>query len=82
MNSTTVRCIGFESLRRSGKLGNEAEIFSENSSGRFPMTVGAKYLLLIYAAQGRMHVDYCGNSGLVSERGPELQQVERLAAKR
>ena len=65
-----------------GKLGSEAEIFSENSSGRFPMTVGRRYLLFIYSARGRMQVDYCGNSGLLSERGKELQQVEQLAAKR
>jgi hypothetical protein len=63
-----------------GNLGKQAEIFSENSSGRFPMTVGAKYLLFIYTASGRMQVDYCGNSGLLSKRGTELQQVERLAA--
>ena len=64
-----------------GHLGSRAEIFSD-SSGRFPMTVGAKYLLFIHAASGRTQVDNCGNSGLFSQRGTELQQVERLAAKR
>jgi hypothetical protein len=62
-----------------GNLGNAAEIFSENSSGSFPMTVGAKYLLFIYTASGPMQVDYCGNSGLLSKRRKELQLVERLA---
>jgi hypothetical protein len=64
-----------------GNLGHDAEIFSESSSGRFPMTVGAKYLLFTYAASGRMQVDYCGNSGLLSKRRKELREVERLAAK-
>lgn len=64
-----------------GNLGDEIEIFSENSSGRFPMTVGAKYLLFTHMVSGQMQVDYCGNSGLFSKRGKELRQVARLAAK-
>jgi len=28
---------------------------------------------------GRPQVDYCGNSGLLSKRKKELQEVERLA---
>jgi len=35
-----------------GSVGDSAEIFSENSSGRFPMTVGAKYLLFIHTGTG------------------------------
>ena len=65
-----------------GSVGDSAEIFSENSSGRFPMAVGAKYLLFIHTGSAGMRVDYCGNSGLVPKRMKELKQVERLAAKR
>jgi hypothetical protein len=65
-----------------GSLGDSAEIFSENSSGRFPMTVGAKYLLFIHTGTAGMRVDYCGNSGLLPKRRKELEQVERLATKR
>jgi hypothetical protein len=65
-----------------GSLGDSADIFSENSSGRFSMTAGAKYLLFIHTGVAGMQVDYCGNSGLLSKRGKELKQVERLAAKR
>jgi len=65
-----------------GSLGDAAEIFSENSSGRFPMTVGAEYLLFIRSGSAGMRVDYCGNSGLLPKRRKELKQVERLAAKR
>jgi hypothetical protein len=62
-----------------GALGEKAEIFSENSSGRFPMKVGSRYLLFIYTANSRMQVDYCGNSGLLVNRTKELRELERLA---
>ena len=65
-----------------GSLGESAEIFSENSSGRFPMTVGAKYLLFVHTGTAGMRVNYCGNSGLLPKRRKELKQIERLAAKR
>jgi hypothetical protein len=63
-----------------GKLANSPEVFSENSSGRFPMVVGSKYLLFIHEEDGRLLVNNCGNSGLASERGAELRAIERLSA--
>ena len=62
-----------------GEMQRGAGIFSENSSGRFPMRVGATYLLFIYADHGRQLVDYCGNSGLLPSRTKELKLVEQLA---
>jgi hypothetical protein len=64
-----------------GSIGTDAEVFSENSSGRFPMVVGSKYLLFINELHDRLLVDYCGHSGLLSRRGKELQEVERLAGR-
>jgi hypothetical protein len=64
-----------------GSIDADAEIFSENSSGRFPMVVGSKYLLFIYERHDRLLVDYCGNSGLLSRRGKELRELERLAGR-
>jgi hypothetical protein len=64
-----------------GSIGADAEIFSENSSGRFPMVVGSKYLLFINERHDRQLVDYCGNSGMLSRRGKELREIERLAAR-
>jgi hypothetical protein len=64
-----------------GNIGADAELFSENSSGRFPMAVGSKYLLFINERHDRLLVDYCGNSGLLSRRGKERREVERLAAR-
>lgn len=63
-----------------GSLGREAEIFSENSSGRFPMIVGSAYLLFIEDRHERLVVDYCGNSGPLSKRRKEVQTVKRFAA--
>jgi hypothetical protein len=61
-----------------GLLRGQIRLFSENSSGRFPMIVGAKYLLFVYRELGRTMVDACGNSGLVSERSEALSLVRRL----
>lgn len=62
-----------------GPLPGRIELFSENSSGRFPMDSGAVYLLFIYRDFGRLAVDNCGNSGLLSTSAPALSVVERLA---
>jgi hypothetical protein len=65
-----------------GNVGAEADIFSENTSGRFPMAVGARYLLFIGKRHERLVVDYCGNSGLLSQRRKELKSIEGLHANR
>jgi hypothetical protein len=65
-----------------GRIDKAPEIFSENSSGRFPMRLGATYLLFIFAEHGRLLVDYCGNSGLLSDRAKELKEIEQLTARR
>ena len=44
-----------------GSLPKRMRLFSENSSGRFPMHVGSTYLLFVYRALGRTMVDACGN---------------------
>jgi hypothetical protein len=64
-----------------GSVSRQAEVFSENSSSRFPMVVGSVYLLFIDERHDRLVVNYCGNSGVLSKRRKELRQVERLDAK-
>ena len=61
-----------------GKLPDSIEVFSENTSGRFPMDVGRKYLLFLYRVLGRTVVDNCGNSGLLSVRAAVVDTVRRL----
>lgn len=56
-------------------------LFSENSSGRFPMTVGASYVLFVYHAEGRLAVDNCGNSAPQAQAAATLATIEKLARK-
>ena len=63
-----------------GNSTNTVLIFSENSSGRFPMSVGETYILFVYHELGRYQVSNCGNSGLVSEKQKVIQTVRRLKA--
>ena len=57
------------------------EVFSENSSGRFPMQVKRAYLLLLYRERGRLMVDNCGNSGALGESGAAVDTVRQLHRK-
>ncbi len=66
-----------ETLR--GLVGKTVELFSENSSGRFPMEKGKTYLLFIYQAIDRLAADNCGNSGLLTEKKSVLASVRQLA---
>jgi hypothetical protein len=62
-----------------GTLHGTVEVFSENSSGRFPMEKGKPYLLFLYRAQGRLSADPCGNSGLVAQKRDVLAVVRALS---
>jgi hypothetical protein len=55
-----------ESFR--GQARGRLAVFSENSSGRFPMEKGGTYIVFLYDQGGRLSADNCGNSGVVSER--------------
>lgn len=63
-----------------GKPGSSLEITSENTSSRFPMTVGKKYLLFVNNNGETHFVDSCGRSGLLTDRMPELQAVKKQAS--
>jgi hypothetical protein len=53
----------------SGKLPNAIPVRTENTSSRFPLTVGIRYLLFLHnGANGEYWVDSCGNSGPLSEK--------------
>lgn len=54
------------------------ELFSENTSGRFPMQLKELYLLFISRDVDRLAVDNCGNSGPVSQRAEVLRAVKSL----
>ncbi|HTX75580.1 MAG TPA: hypothetical protein VMD29_05180 [Terracidiphilus sp.] len=63
-----------------GRPGSKVNLFSENSSGRFPMLLERKYLLFVYEDHGRLMVDNCGNSDVMPHAKNALAQVTALAA--
>jgi len=63
-----------------GHAVKTVELFSENSSGRFPMEKEKAYLLFIYRALDRLAVDNCGNSGLLTEKKAVLSSVRQLTS--
>jgi hypothetical protein len=66
-----------ESFR--GRVPATIELFSENSSGRFPMTKGEKYVLFLYQVADRFAADNCGNSEPVAENQDVFTAVRQLA---
>jgi hypothetical protein len=62
-----------------GKAKGSIELFSENSSGRFPMQLNQEYLLFVYADHGRLIVDNCGKSDLISRAKKTAREVARLS---
>jgi len=70
-----------------GRLPPQFDIFSENTTGRFPFQVGKDYLVFLdrapsgdaYIRAGSLTADNCGNSGLWSESRRAATQVRGLA---
>lgn len=50
-------------------------VFSENSSGRFPMDAKKRYLVFAYREGGRLRIDNCGNSALLDASANVLAEV-------
>lgn len=64
-----------------GTITGSLDLFSENSSGRFPMKPGREYLLFVYEDHGRLSVDNCGNSDLIERAKKAAAEVARLSGK-
>ena len=62
-----------------GNIKGPLDLFSENSSGRFPMIPGREYLLFVDAEQGRLIVNSCGNSDLLSHAEKAVAAVARIS---
>jgi len=73
----TAYIVGVDEVLR-GKVAAHVSVFSENSTGRFPMRVGTKYLLFVNREGERTMVDNCGNSEALSASSPTLAVVRRL----
>ena len=61
-----------------GPLTNTVDVFSENTSGRFPIEKGKRYLLFLHQDGNQLSADNCGNSGLVSQKKSVLETVRAL----
>jgi hypothetical protein len=61
-----------------GKPTNPIIIFSENTSGRFPMSIGETYVLFVHYELGRYQINNCGNSGLLSEKQDSVETMRQL----
>jgi len=62
-----------------GHPGGGIDLFSENSTGRFPMRMNREYLLFVYQDGGRLMVDNCGNSDLLPHAKNALAQTIAVA---
>jgi hypothetical protein len=80
LDGTTYTLTVDETFR--GRLPKTVRIFSENSRGRFPMEIGAKYLLFASTWHGRVIVDNCGNSERLNPDSRTLTIVRSVAAAR
>jgi hypothetical protein len=66
-----------------GRPRRTLTVFSENSSGRFPMDIGIDYLLFLSVRAGEpAMVDSCGNSGPVTATAPAIDTVKQLSRRR
>jgi hypothetical protein len=67
-----------------GSSPETIELYSENSSGRFPMAVGTSYLIFAYKAvfegveSQNLAIDNCGNSGTLKQSKEALMIVRKL----
>jgi len=64
-----------------GKPGREVRLFSEHTSGAYPMDVGSTYLAFIRRRDGVSFIDYCGNSGKVAVSQDLIRELRASAAK-
>lgn len=52
------------------------EVFTENSSGRFPLDVGKQYLLFASTTNGRLEITNCGNSAALPKADEAIRRLE------
>jgi hypothetical protein len=54
------------------------QVFTENSSGRFPLDLGKQYLLFADMYDGRLEITNCGNSSLFTAAKTVLRELRKL----
>jgi Carboxypeptidase regulatory-like domain len=61
-----------------GQVQDNLQVYTEDSDIRFPLEINHKYLLFAYRRRGRLEIDNCGNSALLSQAADSLRRLERL----
>jgi hypothetical protein len=62
-----------------GPIRREFTVYTEDASNRLPLEEGREYLLFADQRNGRLEIDNCGNSALLSDASQSLQQIKRIA---
>lgn len=61
-----------------GPASKFIDVFTENSSGRFPLEIGHTYLLFATSHQGRLWIGSCGNSTEIASADEKIRQIENV----
>jgi hypothetical protein len=61
-----------------GSVPRETSVFTEDASNRFPLDLNHQYLLFTYKWHGRLLIDSCDNSALLSDAQNSLQILRNL----
>jgi hypothetical protein len=65
-----------------GPILKQLTVYTEDASNRFPLEKGRDYLLFAYRWHGRLEIDGCGNSALLSDAAKSIQQIRSIATTR
>ena len=61
-----------------GPAQAEFSVYTEDSDIRFPLEKDRSYLLFAYRRNGRLEIDSCGNSGLLSNAAESVRILQNL----
>jgi hypothetical protein len=62
-----------------GKSQAKFIIYSENTSSRFPMKIGERYIVFLQTSDDGLFVDNCGNSGAFEKSSAVISKVMALS---
>lgn len=62
-----------------GDLHGVVQVYSENSSGRFPMELGTRYVLFLHKSGTNLTAYDCGNSGPIDDKATVLRALSALS---
>jgi hypothetical protein len=63
-----------------GSVQEEFTVYTEDTDVRFPLEKDHEYLLFADWSHGRLKIDNCGNSALLSKAVQSLQQIQSIAS--